>query len=137
MSDSLRGSSVKIGTIQRRLAWPLRKDDTHKSRGVNNLLVFTSETNDHGLPFIVPRSSQVRQLRARFLFVGSVFYCQGELLRNARSRLLSKKIIAALKRPLPDSLFTRLPPHFVAPASHWYFPPSPPCLAINVAPNKF
>ena len=27
-SDSLRGSSDKIGTIQRRLAWPLRKDDT-------------------------------------------------------------------------------------------------------------
>ena len=34
--DSLRGPSVKIGTIQRRLAWPLRKDDTHKSRSVNN-----------------------------------------------------------------------------------------------------
>ena len=30
--DSFQGSSVKIGTIQRRLAWPLRKDDTHKSR---------------------------------------------------------------------------------------------------------
>ena len=30
--DSFRGSSVKIGTVQRRLAWPLRKDDTHKSR---------------------------------------------------------------------------------------------------------
>ncbi len=28
--------SVKIGTIQRRLAWPLRKDDTHKSRSVTN-----------------------------------------------------------------------------------------------------
>ena len=27
---------IKIGTIQRRLAWPLRKDDTHKSRSVNN-----------------------------------------------------------------------------------------------------
>ena len=26
------GTSVKIGTIQRRLAWPLRKDDTHNSR---------------------------------------------------------------------------------------------------------
>ena len=37
--DSLRGSSVKIGTIQRRLAWPLRKDDTHKSRSVNNFFV--------------------------------------------------------------------------------------------------
>ena len=24
---SLRGSSVRIGTIQRRLAWPLRKDE--------------------------------------------------------------------------------------------------------------
>ena len=27
--DSLRGSSVKLGAIRRRLAWPLRKDDTH------------------------------------------------------------------------------------------------------------
>ena len=34
--DSLRGSSVEIGTTQRRLAWPLRKDDTHKSRNVTN-----------------------------------------------------------------------------------------------------
>ena len=34
--DSLRGTSVKIGTIQRRLAWPLRKDDMHKSRSVPN-----------------------------------------------------------------------------------------------------
>ena len=32
--DSLRGSSVKIGTMQRIIAWPLRKDDTHKSRSV-------------------------------------------------------------------------------------------------------
>ena len=36
LMDSLRGSSVKIGTMRRRLAWPLRKDDTHKSRSVNN-----------------------------------------------------------------------------------------------------
>ena len=35
--DSLRGSSDKIGTIQRRLAWPLRKDDTHKSRSVPSI----------------------------------------------------------------------------------------------------
>ena len=34
--DSLRGSSIKFGTIQRKLAWPLRKDDTHKSRSVNS-----------------------------------------------------------------------------------------------------
>ena len=36
--DSLRESSVKLGTIQRRLAWPLRKDDTHKSRSVNHTM---------------------------------------------------------------------------------------------------
>ena len=36
--DSLRGSSVKIGTIQRRSAWPPRKDDTHKSRSENMCL---------------------------------------------------------------------------------------------------
>ena len=33
--DSLRRSSVKIGTIQRSSAWPLRKDDAHKTRSVN------------------------------------------------------------------------------------------------------
>ena len=37
--DSLRGSSVKIGAIQRRLARFLRKDDTHKSRSVNNIMM--------------------------------------------------------------------------------------------------
>jgi hypothetical protein len=36
--DLLRESSVKIGTIQRRLAWPLRKDDTHKSRKYHTFL---------------------------------------------------------------------------------------------------
>ena len=33
-SDSLRGSSVQVGTKQRRLAWPLRKDGTYTSRSV-------------------------------------------------------------------------------------------------------
>ncbi len=42
--DSLRGSSVKIGTIQRRLAWPLRKDDTHKSRSVANFLATAQQS---------------------------------------------------------------------------------------------
>ncbi|KAI3440365.1 uncharacterized protein J3R85_003702 [Psidium guajava] len=38
-------TSDKIGTIQRRLAWPLRKDDTHKSR---NGAGFTSTVNPVG-----------------------------------------------------------------------------------------
>ncbi len=33
-------TSDKIGTIQRRLAWPLRKDDTHKSRNGPNFFLF-------------------------------------------------------------------------------------------------
>ena len=37
-TDSLRGSSVKIGTILRILAWPLSKDDTHKSRSVTTMI---------------------------------------------------------------------------------------------------
>ena len=37
--DSFWGSSVKIGMIQRRLAWPLRKDDMHKLRRVPNFLI--------------------------------------------------------------------------------------------------
>ncbi|KAK1260482.1 hypothetical protein QJS04_geneDACA019443 [Acorus gramineus] len=34
------GTSDKIGTIQRRLAWPLRKDDTHKSRNGPNFFSY-------------------------------------------------------------------------------------------------
>ena len=32
--DSLQGSSVNVGMVQTRLAWPLRKDDTHTNREV-------------------------------------------------------------------------------------------------------
>ena len=56
--DSLRGSSVKIGTIQRRLAWPLRKDDTHKSRSVNNFLSMKSFT-------LAPRRARQKYARNR------------------------------------------------------------------------
>ena len=30
--------SVKVGAIQRRLAWPLRKDDTHRPRSENKVM---------------------------------------------------------------------------------------------------
>jgi len=36
LSDVTSVTSVKIGTIQRRLAWPSRRDDTHKSRNGSN-----------------------------------------------------------------------------------------------------
>uniref|UniRef100_A0A7N0TLG5 Uncharacterized protein n=1 Tax=Kalanchoe fedtschenkoi TaxID=63787 RepID=A0A7N0TLG5_KALFE len=36
VSNAPSGTSDKIGTIQRRLAWPLRKYDTHKSRNGPN-----------------------------------------------------------------------------------------------------
>ena len=35
LNESLRGSCVRIGRMLRRLAWPLRKDDTQTSRSVN------------------------------------------------------------------------------------------------------
>ena len=38
----LRGTSDKIGTMQRRLAWPLRKDDTHKSWSVPSFCTLLS-----------------------------------------------------------------------------------------------
>ena len=37
-SDPLRRSCINIGTAQRRLAWPLRKNDTHKARSVSQCL---------------------------------------------------------------------------------------------------
>ena len=41
--DSPRGSSVKLGTIQRRFARPPRKDDTRKSRSADNLRAVARE----------------------------------------------------------------------------------------------
>jgi hypothetical protein len=43
LTEPLRRSSDKIGTIQRRLAWPLRKDDTHKSRKYETFWCFVSQ----------------------------------------------------------------------------------------------
>ena len=43
-------SSAKIGTIQRRLAWPLRKDDTHKSR-MYHFLFFCSSLYEKNKKF--------------------------------------------------------------------------------------
>ena len=38
MLDSVLGSSLKVGSSQRRLAWTLRKDDTLKSGSVMNVV---------------------------------------------------------------------------------------------------
>ena len=43
--DSLWGSSVKVGAVQRILARPLRKGDTHISRSVMRAIL-TNDTND-------------------------------------------------------------------------------------------
>ena len=81
-------TSIKIGTIQRRLAWPLRKDDTHKSRKVRCLHSWTSYRNCvllliHFDDF--PRSS--------FSFCSSFTFPAGEILTG----------------PSPDALGAVLP----------------------------
>ena len=51
LQDSLQGSPVKLGTIPRRFAWPLRKDDAHKSRSGSIVYKLASpqESHSHGL----------------------------------------------------------------------------------------
>ena len=46
--DSLRGSSIELGAIQRRFAWPFCKDGTHKSRRVANLSEIVREGQSSG-----------------------------------------------------------------------------------------
>ncbi len=56
------GTSDKIGTIQRRLAWPLRKDDTHKSRNGSKLFFSywarLEAGGGAGLPRLLHKSSK-------------------------------------------------------------------------------
>lgn len=72
-------TSDKIGTIQRRLAWPLRKDDTHKSR--NGPDFFVPLSGSLNLPFAV--------CKVDLLFVTAVHkHCgrSGPLLHVYRAR---------------------------------------------------
>ena len=83
LSDSLRRSSVKIGTVQRRLAWPLRKDDAHKSRSVNNF--FHRQCLVHGnllrsAPPKLPPGSRLQVSVARALVMVVVIFSVQEFL---------------------------------------------------------
>ena len=60
--------SVKIGTIQRRLAWPLRKDDTHKSRSVTNFFCFS------GLPFMCVLIG-LMTMAPCMCYIGPIYVC--------------------------------------------------------------
>ena len=62
---------VNIGTIQRRLAWPLRKDDAHESRGVSNFDIRcpaetrAAATFGRGVDTVGnPRRAQISSIRA-------------------------------------------------------------------------
>ena len=83
--DSLRGSSVKIGTIQRRLAWPLRKDDTHKSRSVQNFCpcLYRYGWRDATRPRITMDLTQESERRG---FFGGRPVCRGAAARPLYAR---------------------------------------------------
>ena len=90
--DSSRGSSDKIGTIQRRLAWPLRKDDTHKSRSVHNFFQ------------VWKRTERVRKTKKHMHFVSdSVAEWLRRWTRNALSsaRVGSNPSAVAFRLVLP------------------------------------
>ena len=91
--DSLRGSSVKIGTIQRRLAWPLRKDDTHKSRSVNNFLSCSTENGWCGAPCAQQRSLHCILIQDPTTAGSAQFYllcCQPESMPRSLTARMSQ-----------------------------------------------
>ena len=66
--DTFRGSSAKIGTTQRKLAWPLRRDDTHKSSSVPTLFDWNA--------FQLLQASGFEQPYGRFAFqLQTVLHC--------------------------------------------------------------
>jgi len=108
--DSLRRSSVKIGTIQRRLAWPLRKDDTHKSRSVSifcSYIPCLAESNAR--PHLLDKASPLLQsvnlghhLGRRPYYNAEAAYRPGALSPAPSPSLIN--IIARSPRPPPLKL---------------------------------
>ena len=79
--DSLRGSSVKIGTMQRRLAWPLRKDDTHESGSVLNFLPPHPSRQERGEKIIKREIEKKKAPRGR-----------SEIRRNGDGKVATKMV---------------------------------------------
>ncbi|TYI03210.1 hypothetical protein ES332_A11G320500v1 [Gossypium tomentosum] len=85
------GTSDKIGTIQRRLAWPLRKDDTHKSRNdVNRGQVHSVARKPGNDASHLNSDGVVREISRRtksFIskLLGRCMYKQGWHLRRLKS----------------------------------------------------
>ncbi|KAI8030594.1 hypothetical protein LOK49_LG01G04204 [Camellia lanceoleosa] len=84
------GTSDKIGTIQRRLAWPLRKDDTHKSRNGPNFFVtflpFCFSQN-----YITVRASKVKRKTIRRRTVTTEYGCGHEALLGTKQTKWSEE----------------------------------------------
>ncbi|TKY74920.1 hypothetical protein E2542_SST03685 [Spatholobus suberectus] len=88
------GTSDKIGTIQRRLAWPLRKDDTHKSRNRSKYFLdffvyccFMTFCNWRNILFTLQRSvlslsKSFPEFFAQFRSWGSVALARGQPLKG-------------------------------------------------------
>ena len=68
------GTSDKIGTIQRRLAWPLRKDDTHKSRNGPNFFFFSFLHLIYTFSFTkIPSPNAIIGIATRAFLIGNLW----------------------------------------------------------------
>ena len=65
LSVYLRRSSVKIGTIQRRLAWPLRRNVTHESRHLCVQACMSDDCRRRG-PMLVPRIGEPKRFTCKY-----------------------------------------------------------------------
>ena len=98
LTDSLRGSSVKIGTTQRRLAWPLRQDDTPKSGSVLNCFA-TFATRGCWQQLAAPKNWR-RPLAAKAV-KSSALTAQIELASNTRGGTRAHNLLLRRQAPYP------------------------------------
>ena len=105
--DSLRGSSVKIGTIQRILAQPRRKDDTHKSRSVNEEQTCHGRYDCQGIPELKFQTLFEVQLQPDPKRVRNIYFkLISELVRNLNlDRIVKLESVGKKALPLFQTLF--------------------------------
>ena len=66
LTDPFGDHPLRLGTIQRRLAWRLRKDDTHKSRSINNTLRETSGKRDIARLYWLPEKEDNKSMKTKY-----------------------------------------------------------------------
>ena len=94
--DSLRGSSDEIGTIQRRLAWPMRKDDAWWHAQIEKYNIFFLTWHDMVLDMDIDLEMNANLYIYIYMYTADTAHCKVATPRFVLSVSRSRRFLQTL-----------------------------------------